>query len=47
MSAPKNTSGRRTDPYALSTVRSRLPRQIMWAVLIGLISVGLAILINH
>ncbi len=32
---------------ALSTVRSRLPRQIMWAILIGLISFGLAVLINH
>jgi hypothetical protein len=32
---------------ALSTVRSRLPRQITWAILIGLISFGLAVLINH
>jgi hypothetical protein len=32
---------------ALSTVRSRLPRQIMWAILIGLISFGLAVLVNH
>ncbi len=29
------------------TPRRWLPRQIMWAVLIGLISVGPAILVNH
>jgi hypothetical protein len=47
MPSQKTPNSRPYDRYALSTVRSRLPRQIMWAVLIGLISVGLAILMNH
>jgi hypothetical protein len=33
--------------WGMSTVRSRLPRQIIWAILIGLISFGLAVLVNH
>lgn len=33
--------------WGMSTVRSRLPRQLMWAILIGLISFGLAVLVNH
>jgi hypothetical protein len=46
--SPQNTrTSRQTTLYALSTVRSRLPRQIIWAVMIGLISFGLALLINH
>jgi hypothetical protein len=38
---PRNTS------YAMSTVRSRLPRQLMWALAIGVLSFLLAFLTSH
>ena len=47
MKPQKTRAVRLTPLYALSTVRSRLPRQIVWAILIGLISFGLAVLVNH
>jgi hypothetical protein len=47
MTPQKTHRAKPTTRDALSTVRSRLPRQIMWAVLIGVISFGIAVLINH
>jgi hypothetical protein len=46
MKPQKTRAVRLTPLYALSTVRSRLPRQIVWAILIGLISFGLAVLVK-
>ena len=47
MTQPRTRAAKVTTRDTLSTVRSRLPRQIMWAGLIGAISIGLAVLIGH
>jgi hypothetical protein len=37
----------RNSPYAMSTARSRLPRQLLWALAIGVLSFLLALLMSH
>jgi hypothetical protein len=44
--APSKTSPRKS-PYAMSTVRSRLPRQLLWALALGVLSFLLALLVSH
>jgi hypothetical protein len=44
---PTSKTPTRNSPYALSTVRSRLPRQLMWALAIGVVSFLLALLMSH
>ena len=44
--APSKTPPRKP-AYAMSTVRSRLPRQLLWALAIGVLSFLLALLVSH
>jgi hypothetical protein len=47
LTQPTPKSPSRNTPYAMSTVRSRLPRQLLWALVIGLLSFALAYLTSH